>query len=258
MKDESAGNALPGAVRLPGEIIRYILTDLFSPTIGPLLYGFGLLLLFFLLMNADRRFREYVSRSLFRPFNFFADLRDRRLLPNAQTTLLAIILSGSAALCMSALLHDAYALSGSTPALVQHLPDGLRSWSLSEGSGYFGLVLWMTAIVFGAILFAVLVLRFIAIFRKGRIMMGDTYNVVVWSVLPVVILLPFDLILPRMDVDTTTMRLASGILIGLFLWTYYRLLKGTGVLFDVYPARLYIYGTVVIVVAGMIAFGFLG
>jgi hypothetical protein len=222
-----------------------------------MLFGFALLLLFFLLLNADRRFREHVSRSLLRPFNFFADLRDRRLLPNAQTTLLAVILSGSVALCLSALLHDAYVLGGINPKLGSLLPGGLRSGSLAEDGSFFGMVLWLTLIVLGAILFAALVLRFIAIFRKGRIMMGDTYNVTVWSVLPVILLLPFDLILPRMDIDRRTVTLAFGILLGLFLWIYYRLFKGIGVLFDVYPARLYMYGTFGLLVVAILIAGYL-
>ncbi|MDP4199319.1 MAG: hypothetical protein Q8922_10645 [Bacteroidota bacterium] len=230
---------------------------MFSPSIGPLLYGFALLLLFFVLMNADRRFREHVSRSMLRPFNFFADLRDRRLLPNAQTTLLAVILSGSAALCLGAILRHVYALEATRNAAGQVLPVGLRSWAQSEDGSFFGMVLWLTLIVLTVILFMVLVLRFIAIFRKGRIMIGDTYNVVVWSALPIVVLLPFDLLLPRMDVELKTIILAVSILVVLILWVYYRLLKGAGVLFDVYPARLYIYGTFALLVVTILVLGYL-
>jgi hypothetical protein len=232
-------------------------TTLFAPSVGPLLYGFGLLLLFFLLLNVDRRFRDHAKRSLLRPFNFFADLRDRRTLPNSQTTLLSIILAGSIGLCLGPLLHDVYSLSDANGALKAALPIGLRSWSLAENSAYFQMILWITMIALALILLIVLILRFVAMFRKGRILIGDTFNITVWSFLPVIIILPFDLILPRMDIEPGTVKLVSITFVFVTLWVYYRLLKGIGVLFDVYPARLYMYGTAAIIIVGILILGYL-
>src|SRR5438067_976034 len=109
-----------------------------------MLYGFVLLLLFFLLLNLDRRFRDHAKRSMMRPFNFFADLRDRRMLPNSQTTLLAIVISGAIGLCIGALLHDTYSLPAAEQPLAWLLPIGLRTWSLAEDGSYFAMVLWLT------------------------------------------------------------------------------------------------------------------
>ena len=88
-------------------------------------------------------------------------------------------------------------------------------------------------------------------------MMGDTFNVTVWSFLPFIIILPFDLILPRMDIEPGTVKLVSIIFVFVTLWVYYRLLKGIGVLFDVYPARLYIYGTAFITIITILILGYL-
>jgi hypothetical protein len=112
-------------------------------------------------------------------------------------------------------------------------------------------------IALALILFIALLLRFIAIFRKGRIMIGDTFNVSVWSLLPFVLVLPFDLILPRMDIEPSTVKLAGAIFIFVVLWVYYRLLKGIGVLFDVYPVRLYVYGTAAVIIIGILIAGYL-
>src|ERR1051325_9947011 len=163
-----------------------------------MLFGFVLLLLFFLLLDLDRRFRDHAKRSLLRPFNFFADLRDRRTLPSSQTMILAIVLAGSLGLCVGPLLHDIYALSNANGALKAALPVGLRSWALAGNSDYFELIMWLTAIALAKIFSIVLTLRFVAMFRKGRILIGDTFNVSVWSFLPFIIVLPFDLILPRL------------------------------------------------------------
>jgi hypothetical protein len=230
---------------------------LFAPTALPLLYGFALLLLFFLLLNVDRRFRDHAKRSLLRPFNFFADLRDRRTLPNAQTMALAIVLAGSIGLCVGPLLHDIYSLSNANGALKAALPVGLRDWSLASDGSYFELIIWLTLIALAKMFSIVLILRFVAMFRKGRILIGDTFNVSVWSFLPFVIVLPFDLILPRMDIEPSTVKLAAALFVFIGLWVYYRLLKGIGVLFDVYPARLYIYGTAAIIIIGILIAGYL-
>lgn len=178
-------------------------------------------------------------------------------MPSAQTTMLAVILAGSIGLCVGPLLHDVYTLSSVNGALKAALPIGLRSWSMAEDSAYFEMILWITMVALALILFIVLVLRFIAIFRKGRIMIGDTFNVVVWSCLPFAIVLPFDLILPRMDIEPGTVKFATVLFVFMTLWVYYRLLKGIGVLFDVYPARLYMYGTASIIIVGILIAGYL-
>lgn len=219
-----------------------------ATTLWPLLYGFALLLVFFVLLNVDRRFRDHVSRSLLRPFNFFADLRDRRVLPNTQVTLLAFVLAGSQALCIGSLLRHAYTLSATNHALSLLMPVGWREWSLSENGEYFMLLIWLTTLALAGIFIIALGLRFIGMFRRGRIMIGDTYNLAVWSVLPIVLLLPYDIVLPRMDNTTSTLGISTAILIVITIWIYYRLLKGAGVLFDVYPTRLYVYGTFVLLV----------
>src|SRR5579871_1811660 len=105
-----------------------------------MLYGFLLLLLFFFLVNLDRRFRDHAKRSLLRPFNFFADLRDRRTLPNSQTAMLSIILAGSIAICKGTLLRDGYLLSQTHHVLGALLPIAMRSWATTEGRGFFGLI----------------------------------------------------------------------------------------------------------------------
>jgi hypothetical protein len=155
------------------------------------------------------------------------------------------------------LLHDIYALSNANGALKAALPVGLRSWALAGNSDYFELIMWLTAIALAKIFSIVLTLRFVAMFRKGRILIGDTFNVSVWSFLPFIIVLPFDLILPRMDIEPSTVKVAAALFIFVGLWVYYRLLKGIGVLFDVYPARLYIYGTAAIIIIGILILGYL-
>jgi hypothetical protein len=219
--------------------------------LGVLLYAFGLLLLLFLLINLDRRFRDHAGRSLFRPFNFFADIRDGRVMPNGPTTLLAFTMSGAIGIAVAAILHGFGRQPGAIQKIAEFLPQSL--YFSKGGSDDAAPLIFFTSCAFLAICLLALILRFCAIFVKGRIYFGDTYNVAVWSLLPVSFLLLFDPILPRMDMDRSTEILSLVILLVIFLWSYFRIMKGTGVLFDIYPTRIYVYGAALLAIVVFIA-----
>lgn len=218
-----------------------------------LAFGFSLILLIFLLMNLDRRFREYLSRSLIRPFNFFADIRDQRIIPNVQTTLLAISEAGAVALWITSL---AFTFKDEVPGVLQRLSLPATMGSLATEPGQSLVIL--TIVLFVKILVITLLMRLAAIFVRGRIYVSDAFNVVTWALLPLVVLLPFDLILPRLDPTRETLTFVAVILGALSLWSYQRLMKGTGVLFDVYPTVIYVYGTVLLALVALVAFFVIG
>ena len=69
------------------------------------LLGLLLLILFFWLLNTDRRFRESVFRALRRPYNFYADIRDQRILSNLHTAILSAIVAVTFAIVVSSVLY---------------------------------------------------------------------------------------------------------------------------------------------------------
>jgi beta-galactosidase len=207
-----------------------------------LLIGVLLILILLLLINADRRFREYMQRALFRPFNFFADIRDQRLIPSAQTVMLAVAVAGSLTLVLGSLLlfaQGSYAANWVLPILMPwHLVRELFS-----GLVWHPLLLLLVGIAtlfFGIVVLSG-VIRFAAIFVRGRIYFGDTLNITTWALMPAVLLLPLGLVLVRLDRNEATVLLALWSLGIIFLWQLQRLMKGIGVLFDIYPTRVYIY-----------------
>lgn len=214
--------------------------------LGVLLYTFGLLLLLFLLMNLDRRFREYMGRSLARPFNFFADIRDRRLIPNAQTTLLAFILSGAFGIAIGTLMRGFDRDPSAAHFFSALLPQSIYTPAAGLSLNYAELLLWCTVGTFIAIELLALALRFCAIFIRGRYYFADAFNVSVWSLTPLSFLLIYDLVLPRMDMSPSTAVLSLVIMGIILLWSYVRFLKGAGVLFDIYPTKIYGYGAIVL------------
>src|SRR5581483_4370966 len=120
---------------------------------GVLLYAFGLLLVLFLLINLDRRFREYIVRSLVRPFNFFADVRDRRILPNGQTTLLALICSGAFGISVATLVHGYAADPAAAPYFYTMFPRAVYDPIKGFLWDYAALLIATTAMSFIAIFF---------------------------------------------------------------------------------------------------------
>jgi len=216
--------------------------------LGVLLYTFGLLLLFFLLMNLDRRFREYMGRSLVRPFNFFADIRDRRLIPNAQTTLLGFILSGSFGIAVATLFRGFGRDTGAARYFSAFLPTSIYTPAGGLSLNYAELLFWCTVATFIGIELLAILLRFSAMFIRGRYYFADMFNIAVWSLTPLCFLLAYDLILPRMDISQSTALLSLLILGVILLWSYMRFLKGAGVLFDIYPTKIYGYGAVLLAI----------
>lgn len=225
--------------------------------LGVLLYTFGLLLLLFLLMNLDRRFREYMGRSLARPFNFFADIRDRRLIPNAQTTLLAFILAGAFGIVIATLMRGFGNNPGASRYFSAFLPQSVYTPAAGLSLNYAELLFWCTVATFIAIEIIAIGLRFSAMFIRGRYYFADAFNVSVWSLTPLSFLLIYDLVLPRMDMAPSTALLSFIILGIILLWSYVRFLKGAGVLFDIYPTKIYGYGAIVLAILVVIVLLFL-
>jgi hypothetical protein len=208
-----------------------------------LAFGFVLILIVFLLMNVDRRFREYLTRSLVRPYNFFADIRDQRIIPNVQTTLLAIAEAGAVGLFLSSIVYVYRSAYGNAaPGNLLDIANQLKLYADVPGQ----MLIWLALGALALILSITFVARFAAIFVRGRIYLSDTYSVVVWALLPLILLLPFDLVMPRLDPTSATFGFAAVVFGLLVLWVYQRLMKGAGVLFDVYPTVIYIYGTLLL------------
>ena len=76
-----------------------------SSPVSYVILGLLLLILFFWLLNTDRRFRESVFRALRRPYNFYADIRDQRILSNLHTAILSAIVAVTFAIVVSSVLY---------------------------------------------------------------------------------------------------------------------------------------------------------
>lgn len=75
-------------------------------TTSYIIIGLIALLLLLYILNRYNRFREYFFRAFLRSYNFFSDIRDKRIMPMYQTTILGILTSVGIALCFSNFLFS--------------------------------------------------------------------------------------------------------------------------------------------------------
>lgn len=202
--------------------------------------GIVLALVLTFLVNRSRRFREYFVRSIVRPYNFYADIRDQRILSLVQTVILGVVLAFSAGLVLAAL---GYYLR-SDPAFEYLMHITLPSAAMNE---LVRSIAWQPAMaiivigigVFLAILSATVLLRIGALFVKGRILFRDTFTIVVWSAVPLLALLPIGVGLYQvLSTDAATVWIPTIITVAA-IWTLVRMLRATSVVFDVSPVVVY-------------------
>jgi hypothetical protein len=214
--------------------------------------GIVLALVIAFLINRSRRFREYLLRAIARPYNFYADIRDQRILSTMQTTTLGIVIASCVGLVIASLFYyvrvDAeieYLLHLVIPSNISYEVVRYVSWRPT-----LAVPLWSTVVMVFFFVSALL-LRVGAMFVKARIYMRDTITIVIWSALPLVVLLPIGVALYQ-ALSTDAMSIWVPILVVLLtVWSLLRTLRATAVVFDVPSTIVYSIG-LGIVVAGVV------
>ena len=201
-------------------------------------------------LNRFKRTREYFIRAFLRPYNFFADIRDQRIISNLQTFVLGLIISLTIALYLSSILF--YYRSETITQLVLLLLIPYRT--LQE---FFFSIVWMPEVlliiltIFFSIVFIIIamIIRLFAIIVKSRIYLKDTFTIVIWSMAPIIILLPFSIILIRLLLFSPSFFGVTMILfLAVFIWVLFRMIKAVGVVFDTNPSKTYVVGFTVTII----------
>jgi hypothetical protein len=216
--------------------------------------GLILALIIGVLVNSGRKFREDASRALLRPYNFFADIRDQRIMSSYHSTVMAVLLAAVMGLICSSLFY--------------YLRDNivLEKLILSTGSvGLMGVVsylawnplnaiIWLSLFFIAVIIFIVILIKFASLFVKNRVYLSSIYFSVVWAFLPLVLLIPVGIIIYRaLDAEVANTYVYLGLLL-FAVWIFYRLMKGIYVIYDINPGRVYFYSIMIVFV---FIFGFI-
>ncbi|MFB3056501.1 MAG: hypothetical protein ACE1ZQ_04980, partial [Ignavibacteriaceae bacterium] len=211
-----------------------------------ILIGLVLALFMGVLVNSGRKFREDASRALLRPYNYYADIRDQRIMSAYHTTFLGVIIVIIQALILSNLLYyfktsivfEKLLLSFGSPVLIKVV--NYLCWNP------FIAIVWIS--MFG-ILFALLttlLIRLTSLFNKTRVYLTSIFFTVIWAFLPMVFLIPLGIVLYRVLIADIVNIYIYISLIVLVVWVVYRLLKGIYIIFDASPGSVYFYSSLFI------------
>lgn len=217
-----------------------------SPIVFILLALF-LSILMAVLINTKKKFREDCTRALLRPYNFFADVRDHRIMSGIHTVILMLIQAASASLLITILLY--YFRSN---ILLEKLLIAVGHHSLLKLISYLAwnpqvcLAFFFIVIIIKFILLSVII-KFASFFIKTRVEFSSIFFSVVWSFLPLTLFLPVELILFKLLTNGNFDTLILIVLVLFLFWILQRIFKGIHVVFDVRPLRVYLYSMAVII-----------
>jgi hypothetical protein len=206
-----------------------------------IVFGLFLALVMGGLVNSGKKFREDATRALIRPYNFFADVRDQRIISAFHTSILGLIISAVSALIVANILF--YLKSD---ILFERTLLSFGNVRLMGAVNYLAWhpilsLLWIALAGIFVILVISILIKTVSLFARTRVYIASSYFTVIWSHLPFVLLIPVGIVLYRLlQSHVINFYVYLSLVIVLF-WVLYRLIKGIHVIFDSRPATVYFY-----------------
>ena len=198
------------------------------------------------LINTKKKFREDCTRALFKPYNFFADIRDHRIISSAHTFILLLVETGSTSLLFTILLYylrtnillEKILLSFGSTTIIDTLNQ--LAWHPEKCFIYLFVILVVKIGILS------LIIKLASFFIKTRVEFTSIFYSVVWAFLPFTLLLPAELILYKILSAYGLNIITIGVLFLFLLWILQRILKGIHVIFDVRPLPVYLYSILLV------------
>jgi beta-galactosidase len=218
--------------------------------------GLFLSLLMGTLINSGKKFREDATRALLRPYNFFADIRDQRIISGYQSIFLLIIICFTGSLIASNVLH--YFRSD---LLVEKLILAFGSKNLASAFSYLAWnplnsIVWLFLLSLTFLFGLMVIIRVMASFVRNKVYVSSVFFLIVWSLLPLVLFIPLGIILYRLlNVELFNFYLYI-LLITVQIWLIFRIIKGIYVVYDVNPGPVYLYSFlfILLIVSGILLY----
>lgn len=212
-----------------------------------ILIALGLSILMAVLINTSRKFRDDCSRAFFRPYNFYSDIRDQRIISGFHTFILLLVEAGSISLLFTILFYYLR-----TNILVEKIllsfgePKILHGFSFLAWNPEKGFIIIFILIILKIILLSLLI-KGTSFFIKTRILLSSIFFMIIWSLLPFTVLLPVELILYKILANGSFNTLIIVFISLFWLWILQRIFKGIHVLFETNKLKVYFYGLIIIV-----------
>jgi beta-galactosidase len=220
-----------------------------SPPILYVMLSTLLLVLITYLHYSRRWFRESAMRAIFRPYNFFADIRDQRMISPFQTTTVLLLVAAGIATYLSSLCYafrDSYLFDRFLGIFIPNDFLKIRMDFLIWHPAEF--ILAFTVFGMVVVLVVTMVIKLLSLAVKIRLQLVSAFTVATWSTLPMAVLILVDMILFRLLGDSRFVWASWILLAALFLWSLVRLFHGIGVIYDLPTIRVGIIGSVFLIV----------
>ncbi len=203
------------------------------------------------MLNRYRRFREYVIRAFLRPYNFYADIRDNRILSISQTLILGAIISISFALCIASILISLrYNFEYSYLLTILFPYNNILSIIFSAVWKPELLLCFLTLLVMTCFFIISLIVNIISKIIRMKISIEKSLTITIWSVVPYIILLPIGIFIARiLNVSSNFIGIFAIINVILFIIVLLRYVKALVVVFDKPIIKIYMVMIVTIAVS---------
>ncbi len=219
-----------------------------------IIFGLVLGILIGFLFNSSRKFREDAGRALVRSYNFFADVRDARMYTILPSLILSFLVAGSLSLVISSFLFY-FKSSNTFEKVINSLPSEKLIAFISYISWHpIACLLIMIVLVWLHLIFISALIRLAAYTVMNKIYFSSAFYVVSWAHIPVLLLVPFAIVLYRVLLIGMGNMYIYGLWVFFLIWLALRVFKGTHVIFDISPGRLYFINGIL----GLLFFGSLG
>ena len=211
-----------------------------------ILFGLLLAVLVGVLVNSGKKFREDASRALLRPYNFFADVRDQRIMSGPHTVILMFVIAA-----VIALISSNYFTYLRSEVFIEKLLLSFGSHTMLTKLSYFAWhpvasLIWLTLFYTIFMMVVSLLIKAASFFVKNRVFYSSVFFTVIWSFLPLILLIPVGIVLFRiLNAEVANAYIYYGFII-FKLWIFYRLMKGIYVIFDVNPGSVYFYSIIIL------------
>jgi len=219
--------------------------------------GLVILIAFAFIYNGNRRFRDAVNRSLARTYNFFADVRDQRIITYGHTLFLALIVSITWATLLASVLafyRDSLLLDN---ILSFVMSDGMKEQFIRLVWNPPAFILAVSGLIFLKLIFLCIIVRLLSMMVRAQVSFYHTLTITIWSMLPYVVFIPVAMVLYRLlesQIYTMPVFIALGVI---SLWVLMRLFKGISIIFDVFQVKVYAVGVLLILGYSLAVFGYL-
>lgn len=193
--------------------------------------------------NASRRFRENVNRSFMNSYNFFADVRDQRIVSVLLGTVLGLIVSVATAIVFSSVLYhfrESWVLDNLLSYMIS--ADELKErviyliWSPIRSIPVLAVALFLSLLVVCGLILA------LSLLTRTRVYPYHAYAITMWATPPLLVLVPVGIVLYRVLENDVYVLPALLFVAALLFWVFLRWLKGISIIFDVYPLKVYVVG----------------